>query len=442
MGNAFISLLGKSMSSISKLSNQGAGSTLPGHIALGLNKTYIRDLLQNSPMQIILIVGTNGKTTTGKILTTILEKNNKKVIQNNSGANLLNGIASSLLLHTNLLGNITANFAIFEVDENNLPLILKEITPKAIIVLDLFRDQLDRYGELDTIAKKWQEAIDALPPSTQLILNADDPLIAYLGEKTTANVSYFGLSQITEQNNASQYAADSLYCPRCSTKLIFQKIFYSHLGLWKCPHCKLARPIPNIVESYYPLSGTYNRYNTLAATLTAQILGIPQQSIQEALYSVTPAFGRQEKLRIHNREIQIFLAKNPTSFNESLRTITEKQAKHIAFILNDRVPDGRDVSWIWDIDMEVFVEKFERITISGDRCWDMGLRIDYSIQFPISNFQFPNNNQSSKVQIYENLKEAIQTAIEHTPTNETLYILPTYSAMLEVRKLLTGRKIL
>ncbi len=471
MRNFLITQLGKSICTISKLTNSGSGSTWPGHVALKLNKNYIKELLKDSSRQIVLIAGTNGKTTTGKILTTILKKNGKNVFQNSSGANLINGIASSLLLHTNFSGKLTTDFAIFEVDENNLPLVLQELTPQAIIVLDLFRDQLDRYGELDGIARNWQQAFEKLPSTTHLILNADDPLIAYLGTATKATVSYFGLDPTKTEGQSVQHAADSLYCPRCSNKLQFSKIVYSHLGLWKCPHCKLQRPIPNLADSFYPLEGTYNKYNTLAASLTAQTLGFSRENIDQALHAVTPAFGRQEKLVIQGKQIQLFLAKNPTSFNESLKTIVENNNKsfprrvgnpsakvvplwregqgegsrlrsnnklHVLFVLNDRIPDGRDVSWIWDIDMEQYIEKLQRITISGDRCWDMTLRINYSMQFPISNFQFSN----SKIQTYKNLKLALKNAIKNIPVNETLYILPTYSAMLEVRRILTGRKIL
>ncbi len=435
MNNVFITSLGKTISFASKLTNRGAGSTWPGHIALSLNKNYIKDLLKDSPTKIILVVGTNGKTTTGKILTTILEKNGKKVFQNTSGANLLNGITSSLLLHSTLLSKVNADYGIFEVDENNLPLILHELTPKAIIVLDLFRDQLDRYGELDSIAKKWKNAFEKLPPSTHLILNGDDPLIASLGQDVTASVCYFGLDPNKNEGQPVQHAADSLYCPRCSNKLQFSKIFYSHLGIWKCPHCKFERPLPTIAESFYPLEGMYNRYNTLAAALAAKTLGINSEKIDTALHSVVAAFGRQEKLIVHGKPIQLFLAKNPTSFNESLKTISKMGAKHIMLVLNDRIPDGRDVSWIWDIDLEQYIIDFKHVTVSGDRTYDMALRLQYAQKTPT----FSNNPNYF---IEPNLKLALQKAIEQTPKNETLYILPTYSAMLDVRKILTGRKIL
>lgn len=418
----------KAVSGVSRLFNLGHGSTWPGHIALSLNPHIVPDLLHNSQTQVILIAGTNGKTTTAKILTTILKEDGKKVIQNTSGANLLNGIASTLLLQTNFSGKLTVDYAVFEVDENNLPLVLEHVTPTSIIALDLFRDQLDRYGELDSIAKKWNAAFQNLTNKTTLILNADDPLIAYLAKDVKAKVQYFGLSDKEKGQKVLEHAADSVYCPNCGSKLKYKKIFYSHLGIWECPHCHIKRPLPNLSEVTSPLPGRYNEYNTLAAVLTAKNLDIQPSVIYAALKNVTPAFGRQERLFYKEKNVQIFLSKNPISMNESLRTITTLGAKNVLFVLNDRIPDGRDVSWIWDIDIESFKDTFTHITVSGDRTYDMALRMQYA--------------DIQGVFVEENLQQAIDNAIEQVPRDQTLFILPTYSAMLDVRKILTGKKIL
>ena len=427
MRNLSLILLGKTINHLSKTLNLGSGSTWPGHIALKLSKNIIKDLLKNSATKIILVVGTNGKTTTTKILSTILEENDYKVFENSSGANLLNGIASSLLLNTNFQEKLTADFAIFEVDENNVPLVLQEITPSAIIALDLFRDQLDRYGELDSIAKKWTESFSHLPPSTHLILNADDPLIATLGKNTSAKVQYFGLNEGSKQSLS--HAADTTYCPNCNHKLDFEKITYSHLGTWHCTHCGLKRPKVQVSNTYFPLDGVYNKYNTLAAVLTARMLGLDTKQIATSLHTVTPAFGRQEKLAYKSKDVQIFLSKNPTGFNESLRTIQRLKAKHVLILLNDRIPDGTDVSWIWDIDFEDNLKNFESITVSGDRTYDMALRLQYA-------------DRSLAMQIEDNLEKALVVATKTTHDDQTLFILPTYTAMLDVRKIITGRKIL
>lgn len=434
-----LSLGAKLVSKLSKSFNLGNGSTWPGHIALSLDENIISHLLNNSTIQTILIVGTNGKTTTVKMLATILEQSGKKVIQNTSGANLLNGIASSLLLHTNYHGKLSADYGVFEVDENNLPLVLQHMKPTIVVALNLFRDQLDRYGELDSIAKKWNKAFHQLPPETTLVLNADDPLIAYVAKDVTAKVVYFGLPEATKGTKELQHGADSVYCPNCGHKLDYKKVFYSHLGIWSCPSCGVKRPFPDEMPVTSPLPGLYNTYNTYAASLTAHELDIAQKVIDAGLQKVTPAFGRQEKVTIDGKHVQIFLSKNPISMNESLRTIAEMKAKHVLFVLNDRIPDGLDVSWIWDIDLESYRDTFSKIFVAGDRVYDFGLRITYSKndKFLISNFKSDPN-----VQMFENLHEALRAALEVINQNETLYILPTYSAMLEVRKILTGRKIL
>ena len=418
----------KFFSVLSRKFNLGHGSTWPGHIALKIRPTIIEDILQKSHTEVILIAGTNGKTTTAKILTTILRESGKRVIQNTSGANLLNGIASTVLLNTNPKGALSADYAVFEVDENSLPIVLQHISPKIIIALDLFRDQLDRYGELDSIAKKWNASFRTLTEQTILILNADDPLIAYLAKDVKAKVAYFGLSEKEERQKNLEHAADSIYCPNCGHKLVYEKVYYSHLGIWHCPSCSVKRPHPTLTQSSYPLPGVYNKYNTLAAVLVAQQLGISQKTIDEALAKVTPAFGRQETLTYKGKSIQLFLSKNPTSMNQSLATISDMKAKNLLLVLNDRIPDGQDVSWIWDIDIERFTKQFTSVTVSGDRTYDMAVRLAYA--------------EYENIIAEPDLKEAITKAVEQTPSNQTLFILPTYSAMLEVRKILTGRKIL
>jgi UDP-N-acetylmuramyl tripeptide synthase len=440
MLNLLLILLGKFIIWFSRLSNQGNGSTWPGHIALSVHKTFLKDVLRsNTNVKIVFIIGTNGKTTTGKMITTILEKSGKRVFQNTSGANLLNGIASSFIHHANLLGKINEEFAIFEVDENTLPLAIEQITPFAVIALNLFRDQLDRYGELDTIAKKWKKALEDLPQSSFVILNGDDPQIAYLGSQKSKvkgqkerNIHFFGLPPSEMKQTELQHGADSIYCPNCHSRLAYSAISFSHVGSWKCLHCGLKRPSPEIKNIRSPLPGIYNEYNTAAALTFANAIGIDQIIGENNLKDLTPAFGRQEKVAFNGKYVQLFLAKNPTSFNQSIRTVVEMGGKHVLFVLHDRIPDGRDVSWIWDIDIESYVDSFSSIIISGDRVYDMALRVQYS----------SNSKSNAHVQMFENLEEAIHCGVQKLEEDEILYILPTYSAMLEVRKILTGKKIL
>ncbi|MDO8639288.1 MAG: MurT ligase domain-containing protein, partial [bacterium] len=389
MKNVFLILGGRSISLLSKLLNLGHGSTWPGHIILKFNKNFIKNLIKKNPkLIIILIAGTNGKTTTSRLIQIILEKNHKKVFKNESGANLLNGIASTIALHSTVVCALKYDYAIFEVDENTLPLVLKELTPDYLIAINLFRDQLDRYGEVDAIARKWKEALKSLPQNSTLILNADDPLVATIGKESKAKEVYFGLKEKEDSQELYQHAADSAYCPNCQSKLTYKLRFFSHLGEWKCDNCGLKRPEINLSSApVYPLAGVYNKYNMLAAALFAKINNIGSGTIEQSLKNFTPAFGRQEIINIDGKKIQLFLSKNPTSFNESLRTVKDLQGKNILLVLNDRIPDGKDVSWIWDTDIESLIDSFQTITISGDRCYDMGLRLKYAF----------NKNQRSKI---------------------------------------------
>lgn len=443
MVNQILIILGKLVGYASKLLNLGHGSTWPGHIALSINKKFISKLIKANPhLKIIIIAGTNGKTTTCKLIQTILEKANYRAFQNESGANLLNGIASSMLLRSNILCKLNYDYAIFEVDENTLPQALNQVDADYLVLLNLFRDQLDRYGEVNTIAKKWQKAIGDLPNKTTLILNADDPLITYLGRKIKPKVFYYGLGAWRLCLTKAQHATDSTYCLLCSSKLIFDALSYSHLGIWRCNQCGYKRPTPSLsFAPFYPLVGIYNKYNALAATLLAKEIGISLKNIKFALKSFQAAFGRQESLKVKDKKIQIFLSKNPASFNESLRTIKGLDAEKILLVLNDRIPDGRDVSWIWDVDFEDYIDVFKNITVSGDRAYDMALRIKY-LDSAKRGAAGKTQNYISKVKIYENLNDAIKESLKKLALSETLYILPTYSAMLEVRKILLGKQIL
>lgn len=425
--------LAKIVAAVSRLFNLGAGSTWPGHLAFEQDKQILSWLVSQLKGGVILIAGTNGKTTTSKMIRTILEHGlKKKVVHNEAGANLLNGIVSSLIMATDWRGRIKADWGVFEVDEATLPLALNEFTPKVVVLLNLFRDQLDRYGEVDLIAQKWHKALIGLPRDCSIVLNADDPQIAFLGDKLKARVFYFGLEDSSVILAEKQHAMDSSFCPRCAARLKFEGIYFSHLGHWLCSSCALLRPKVDLSSWDYPLVGIYNRYNTLAAVLVARILGVKDNQIKQSLKDFHPAFGRLEEIAVEGKKIRVLLSKNPTGFNESIRTLNEFPGKKtVLLVLNDQIPDGRDVSWIWDVDFEELGDV--GIITSGDRAYDMGLRIKYALQ---------TQNYSSKVKIKEDLKEAIKEGLEAAGDDETLYILPTYSAMLEVREIIAGRKIL
>ncbi|MBI3985111.1 MAG: DUF1727 domain-containing protein [Candidatus Levybacteria bacterium] len=426
--NFLIIIFGKIFSSLVRLLNLGNGSTWPGHIALSLNKDFIGQTLRKSKVKTVLIIGTNGKTTTSKLIRTILKKDNLKSVYNMSGANLLNGMASSIIISSKWDGKLKKDFALFEVDENAFPLFVDSIKPDFVIVLNLFRDQLDRYGEIDTISSNWKKALEKLD-NTTLILNADDPQVAYLAQSLKKNVLFFGLEDKSLSSSSLQHGADSILCPKCQNKLSFECFYFSHLGKWQCDKCGLKRPKPNLskLDFYPPLEGTYSLYDILAAVLFAKQIKVNDKTIKNALREFKPAFGRQETVSFMEKDIQIFLSKNPISFNESLSTVRKLGGKNILIVLNDQIPDGLDVSWIWDIDFENILTKNMNIMVSGQRAYDMALRLKYAEVY---------------AHITDNVRNAIDKMIENLDKNEKLYVLPNYSAMLETREILTGKKIL
>lgn len=395
---------------ISRLLRFGAGGTWPGEIALMLRPNIASALVKNLRKGVILIAGTNGKTTTSLMVTKILEQQGFDVVHNASGANLFNGIVSSLIQKSR------ADWGVFEVDENSLPQVIKFIKfiklKVIVVLLNLFRDQLDRYGEVDVIIEKWEQSLKNL--NAIFILNADDPGITYLGKKVQGRVIYFGVNDKKYFLKGVEHATDSTFCLNCGGRLTYEGIYYSHIGIWRCEKCGFARPKPTITSVFSPLPGLYNQYNALAAHSVAKILKIAAD-----LSGFDPAFGRQEEFIVEGKKVKIFLSKNPAGFNASLRSALELGAKQFLFLLNDRIPDGRDVSWIWDVDFEM-IPKNTEIFVSGDRVYDLALRLQYS-----------GKKTAVVTSVYEAIKE-----------NKTLFILATYSAMLEVRKALLGRKIL
>jgi UDP-N-acetylmuramyl tripeptide synthase len=426
MINILLTLFGKSFNKLSKTFNLGSGATWPGHIALSLNPNFIRQTI-GPKTKIVLVAGTNGKTTTSSLISHIFRQNGFSIIENRSGANLLNGAASAIILGLKPFSSKTyQDYLILEVDENNLPQVSDQTNPNYIVVLDLFRDQLDRYGEIDSIIKKWKTSFEKLSDKTTLILNADDPQVSYLGKDLKSKVLYFGL----DENNQKEieHGADSFYCPNCYHLLNYKSITFSHLVNWTCPNCELKRPTPNINNfEPYPLAGTYNKYNTLASVLVTRQEKISDEKIEQSLKNFEPAFGRQEEFELAGKKIKIFLSKNPTSFNESLSTIFDLKAKNVLILLNDRIPDGLDVSWIWDTNVS-YLEKIPSINISGDRVYDLSLMLKYS---DLKDFQ-----------AFEDLSLASEKSLSKMDKDETLFILANYSAMLDVRKILKGRKIL
>lgn len=427
----------------------GAGSTWPGHIALFLNPHIAHALLSQNKIKTVLVVGTNGKTTTSKLLNEILEKNGHTVIKNKEGANLLNGIVTSLIHNSSLAGTIHGDVAIFEVDENMLPIVTAEITPYAIIFLNLFRDQLDRYGEVNSISAKWQTVLKNLPASAQIYINGDDPQLFYIGSKLKQKVHYFGLSKKHFTVHIIPHDVDSVYCPQCGKKLIYKGISYSHLGDFSCSSCEFKRENVTDFENYdFPktLLGKYNVYNLSAGAFVAsEAFNLSQVNIESSLRDFSPAYGRQEMITYKGNNIFMLLSKNPVGFNQSIEVIMQKYEKgnnNIVLILNDRIPDGTDVSWIWDAEFDKLHGFASKIFVTGDRVYDMALRLKYGLYTDPKIDNFLNTVSFESVSCYESVKEAIDEAASSSIGKNDCIILATYSGMLEARKVVLGRKIL
>ena len=421
--------IGMFVSWIARILRYGVGSTWPGEIALRIYPSILTVLKKRVTKGIICVAGTNGKTTTSLMIAGILKSSGNTVLHNTSGANLVNGIVSSFFHSWK-----KTDYAVFEIDENSLPKLLGSIHPDVLVLMNLFRDQLDRYGEVDAIGSSWRTSLVTLSEETTIVANGDDPTIAAVTEKLRSRVIYIGLEDPTYYLPKMQHATDSIYCPKCGHRLTFGGVYFSHLGKWACGACGFTHPDILMTAASYtsPLEGVYNIYNTLGAAATAEVLHIDAGLIQTSLDSFEPAFGRMEEVVYKGVSLRILLSKNPTGFNESLRTVlASAHVGPMMIVLNDRIPDGTDVSWIWDVDFEQLKNYSFPLLISGDRTYDMAVRIKYAI-----------DDTKTHMEHDEHLASAIEKVVSLAKAGETVWILATYSAMLDVRKIVTGKKIL
>lgn len=444
-------LCGKALGSASRMLRVGGGSTLPGRIARRLSPPFVAEMVRGLPRGCALVTGTNGKTTTSALLASMLERAGLPPVHNRTGANLMAGIASALIREADMRGRIEANIGLFEVDEAALPMAAAETAPRLVLVNNLFRDQLDRYGELDTLASKMKKAIKSLDSSCTVVLNADDPLVASIGTGLKQNVVYFGIDDESYATGSMQHATDSKHCPMCGERLYYEHYLFGHLGKYECRTCAARRPVPQVaatrvemlgmrgtrcafrfpggdVEITIPLPGLYNVYNIMAAIAAAVSLGLEPSLFKPAIEDFTAAFGRVERVAAGDREILMVLAKNPAGYNEVIRTLTFSDGKRpVLFALNDNIADGRDISWIWDVDFEMFRGRLADVICSGVRAWDLAVRLKYA------------DVGEESLATETDLATALDAGLSSVRPGETLYVVPTYTAMLELRKIMVGR---
>jgi lipid II isoglutaminyl synthase (glutamine-hydrolysing) len=443
--------MARGIGGLSRISGRGGGTTLPGRVLLRTAPDAIERLATSLPDGSAVISATNGKTTTAGMLAAALEAAGRRPVHNRAGSNMAWGVATALLDQRGREG-------LFEVDEAWLPRVSGSLHPRLLLLGNLFRDQLDRYGELERLADEWAALVAQLErDGAAIVLNADDPLVADLGRDAElgrrANVTYFGIDDESQALPALQHAFDAKHCRRCGAPYAYDRAFVGHLGHYRCPNCGADRPEPDVAATdivlrgmagssftvrtpdgdarvELPLPGLYNVYNALGAIAAARELGIPLAKIAASLATVEAVFGRVETIDVGGKPLAILLIKNPAGANEVLRTLAQEAERDAGRVdlwlgLNDRIADGRDVSWIWDADFELLAAHAGNVTCAGTRAPEMALRLKYA--------GWPQD----RIEVVGPIDESLDRALSRSAGR--VFALPTYTALLELRTLLTRR---
>jgi UDP-N-acetylmuramyl tripeptide synthase len=432
----------------SRASGRGGGTTLPGRLLLRMAPDALSRMGARLDRGTTIVSATNGKTTTAGMIAAALAADGRRPVHNRAGSNMTWGVATALLEQRGREG-------LFEVDEAWLSQVAAQLDPSLLVLGNLFRDQLDRYGEMEKLADDWAKTVAERSGRTRFALNADDPTIADLGRDAGGDprqgVTYFGIEDTSQALPEFQHAFDAKHCRRCGHPYAYERAFVGHLGHYSCPSCGARRPAPDVAATAIslhgmtgsevvlrtphgemrlrlPLPGLYNVYNALAAVAAALELGVSPATIAAALGSVRAAFGRVETIAVGATELSILLIKNPAGANEVLRTLTLEagESKLDLWIgLNDKIADGRDVSWIWDADFELLARSVRRVVCAGTRAPEMALRLKYA--------GWPEELIEIEAGVERSLDRALSASDGH------LFALPTYTALLELRKLLASR---
>ena len=442
----------RAVGALSRRSGRGGGTTLPGRLLLRMAPDALEDLGGRLVNGSTIVSATNGKTTTAGMIAAELRAAGRTVVHNRAGSNMSWGVATALLEGRGEEG-------LFEVDEAWLPKVAAALHPRVLVLGNLFRDQLDRYGELERLADAWAELVAGMSGEAAFVLCADDPLVADLGRDRALarrpGVTYFGIDDPSQALPALQHAHDAKHCRRCGAPYAYERAFVGHLGHYTCPNCGADRPTPDVaatrielkgmtgsrvvvrtpdgeVDITLPLPGLYNVYNALAALTAALRLGIPLDLARQALESVEAAFGRVETIEVSGKPVSILLIKNPAGTNEVLRTLLLEAGRNggaggldLWLALNDRIADGRDVSWVWDADFELLGGHVRRATCTGTRAAELAVRLKYAGIPP------------EAIVIEAGIERSLDRAVESAQGR--LFALPTYTALLELRKRLADR---
>src|SRR4051812_12241998 len=438
---------------------RGGGTAAPGLVAERIDPGLVRKIACRLSHGTIVVAGTNGKTTVSRMLADILLAHGLTVAHNRSGSNLVRGVASALAGQADVWGSPRAQIGVIESDEAAMPELVRRLEPSIVVLNNLFRDQLDRYGELDTIASRWRAALLRLPASATVVVNVDDPTLAAISDDIPARRVAFGLDDPNPLYHLSEipHAADAKTCRHCGRDLTYDRLYSAHLGAWRCPGCGSQRPrldfagtnialhgvesldlkVVSAADPEEPISitlavpGLYNAYNAVAAAAAAQTLGVAGQAISNALAAYRSAFGRIERVEFRGHVLTLALVKNPVGFNETLRMLTLSTSgleTPTLIAINDLTADGRDVSWLWDVDFEMLANGSAPIFTTGIRGADMANRLKYGGLADDRIRSLPSE-----------LSAGLDAFVDALPADAPGYILLTYTALLGLRQVLAER---
>ncbi|MBU4532268.1 MAG: MurT ligase domain-containing protein [Eubacteriales bacterium] len=437
---------GKTVAALSRMLGH-RGSSLPGHVALRIYPGTLRALARRAKKGVILVTGTNGKTTTNNMIAQMLSDAGHSVIINREGANMLPGIATAFVRSAGVNPAYSFDYAVLEVDEASFPRVVEQVNPDVVVVTNFFRDQLDRYGELDQTISFIRDALRKLP-KTRLVLNGDDPLVAQLG-RIGPETTYFGLAPHGRVLDTSGASREARFCPLCGTDLHYSFYHYSQLGLYECTGCGFERPEPAVqgweaVSSVdettcrvvldgrdfrlnLPTQGFYNLYNALAALCAGSGLRLEPETMLKSLYHYKPEIGRLQHFRHRGRPLYLNLVKNPAGFNESLAILlAARGSKDLYIAINDNAADGRDISWLWDVDVELLAEpdlEINRFLCSGERAAEMAVRLKYA------------GVSARKIGVEPRVQDAVGEMVRGG--GDAAYLLATYTALWPTEKALS-----
>jgi UDP-N-acetylmuramyl tripeptide synthase len=436
---------GKAAAAATRLTGRGGGTSLPGMVARRIDPGILAALIGERGIPVVAITGSNGKTTTARFTAALLRGAGLPVSHNSAGSNLVQGVASIAVSASDLRGRIPLSVVVSEVDEGALPIVASEIRPGALLVTNLFRDQLDRYGEIYAVADLFERVAVRMPSDSVLCLNADDPIVAGLGAARAGRRITFGLA-LGRSTDQITRAADTIRCPRCRADLAYDQVYLSHMGAWRCPACGLERPpldvavtelevrglgetrctvqtLAGTLELTIPQSGVHIAYDAAGALAICLALGVPLDRAAASLATVDPAFGRLERIQAGDRTIMLGFAKNPTSFNTTLRALaTEGLPRELLIAASNTLVDGEDFAWLWDVDFEGAAASIGQVTVSGLRADELANRLKYAGIDP------------GRITTVEDRRRALGVALAGTEPGGTLTILAGYTPTIELRE--------